>query len=184
MRFSSAFKQSSSLKTKGFKTSNFSPKQKQICFDYAMKSVNLQHFIFTNFLFRKSPTLKLVRTQYFNLKNGKFNLEDSSKYAPSIVNLSNPYLELKLKTIIEKTRNVKVDKLPIIYKFKSKEMPEFQIYVANNLNNEYEVLAIDLYHLLIPAPDKSRGEKTEHSQEKYDSVKFADYNLSEIVNKS
>ena len=82
---------------------------------------------------------------------------------------------------MEKTRNIKVDKLPpAVYKYKNKENYEFQIYVANNTSGDYEVLAIDIYHLLIPAPDKQRKETTEHSKEKYETFKLANYDLTEI----
>lgn len=180
MQFSSRFAPTTTLHTTGLKVSGFKTTTKKVNFDFAMNSVNLPSFDFTNFLVKKSPLVKFVRGEYIKLLDNKIDLDDSTLYAPTLVSYSDPLLKLKLITIIEKTRNTKVDKLPMIYKFKNKENQNFQIYVANDITNNYEVLAIDLYHLLIPAPDKSRGETVEHSKEKYEKYKLADYNLSEI----
>ncbi len=181
MPFSSRFATTSTLHTTGLKVSGFKTTTKKVNFDFAMKSVNFPSLNFTNFFVKKSPLIKFVRGEYIRLVDNKINLDDHTLYAPALVTYNNdPLLKLKLITIIEKTRNIKVDRLPIIYKFKNKENPEVQIYVANDITNNYEVLAIDLYHLLIPAPDKSRGETVEHSKEKYEKYKLADYNLSEI----
>jgi len=180
MQFSSQFSKFNSLNTSGFKTSNFKATKKNVNFNNAMNSVNLSMFNFTNFFYKKSPLVKAFKKEYGGLKNGSIDIDDNNKYAATIVNYSDRALELKIKTIIEKTRNVRVNQLPLMYKYKNKQNPELQFYVANNTNNEYEVLAIDLYHLLIPAPDKSRHETTEHSKEKYEQYKLADYNLSEL----
>ena len=181
MQFSSRFSNSNSLNPIGFKPSKFKSIKKDINFDYAMKSVNLDMLNFTNFFTKKSALIKFFKKEYSCLKNGSVDIDDNTKYVATIVNYKDPALELKIKLIIENTRKIKVDKLPkIIYKYKNRTNPEVQFYVTNNIQNEYEVLAIDLYHLLIPAPDKSRNEKKEHSREKYEKYKYADYDLAEL----
>jgi len=181
MQFSSKFSNTKNFSNSSFKTNKFKVVTKNVNFGNAMKSVNIDVLNFTNYLVKGSPLVKFVRKQYMDLENQRVDINDQKKYIPTIVNFNNPFLTFKLTTIIEKTRRIKVDKLPqIVYKYKCKENPEFQIYVANNTNNEYEVLAIDLYHLIIPAPDITKKETSEHSKEKYETFKLANYDLSEI----
>ena len=179
MKFNSNFS-NNSLKISNFKTSSLKAKVKEVDFSKAMNSVNLETFCFTNFFIKKSVLIKFVRGELIQIINKTIDLEDYKIYSSSLVDYNDLYLNLKLKTIIEKTTGNRLKELPVIYKFKNKENPNFQIYAKKDINNNYEVLAIDLHHLLIVAPDKSRGEKKERSKEKYDGLKLADYNLSKI----
>ena len=68
MKFSSLFKETSFNGTPTLKVTNFKAKTKQISFNNCMKSVNLEPFLFTNFLMKKTPIVKIVKTHYHNLK--------------------------------------------------------------------------------------------------------------------
>ena len=74
--------------------------------------------------------------------------------------------------------NIRV--IPTLYKFKELNTKELQYYVEKIDVDNFIVRFIDLYHLVIPAPDYERGEKEEHSKEKYEFHKNDSINLSEI----
>lgn len=181
MQFNSVFSNNNIFNSSSFKTSEFKLTNKKVNFSKAMKSVNFESLYFTNYLAKKSPLIKFVRKQYCCIINGTLSINDENKFKPSFVNLDNEYLKLKLLSVIQKTRGISHYKLPpAIYKYKCLENKEFQLYIANN-DDEYEMLVIDTYHLMIPAPDKDKNEKKEHSKEKYNLHKLDDYDLSEII---
>lgn len=85
----------------------------------------------------------------------------------------------KIEQIVFKTRAVKKE-CNLIYRFKNNLNPAFQLYVDKVDNNNYDVLIIDLYHLVIPAAYKYYGKKVADLKADYDKVKNNSICLSEI----
>lgn len=157
----------------------FDDQKEIIDIDEALKSVNLPEHFFTNFFKgRKDPMFKFVKTQYAYIKSDKFKILENYELKDVVYkdNLS----EEKIIDIVKCTFDKDVN-LNTIYRFKNYENPAFQLYVNKESNNNYKVIIIDLYHLVIPAADRGKGRKKADIENDYNEKKLNDYCLSNII---
>lgn len=156
----------------------FDDSKEIINYKLALKSVNLPEHYFCNFFkSKKCDMYKFVKRELSAMKYDNYNVYDRFKLkdVEYTYNLS----EDKINDIVFATygeyKNIK-----FIYRLKHNDNPAFQLYV-NKINlNEYEVLIIDLYHLVIPAADKAKGKKIADIITDYDCVKNYNFCLSNL----
>ena len=153
----------------------------KIDFGESLKSVNIENYMFTNYFANKKLFYKFVKNNIKGIVNNRISLVDSSLFETKLVNVDNDlFLKLKIESILNLTSENRVRVIPTLYKFKELNNKELQYYVEKIDVDNFIVRFIDLYHLVIPAPDYERGEKEEHSKEKYEFHKNDSINLSEI----
>ncbi len=170
---------------KNIKTNNsrnmFGSPTCKIDFGESLKSVNIEMCMFTNYFANKKIFYKFVKKNINDIVNNRISLVDSNFFETKLVNIDNDFfLELKIENILKLTTEKKVRTIPTLYKFKELNNKELQYYVEKIDVDNFVVRFIDLYHLVIPAPDYERGETREHSKEKYELHKNDKINLSEI----
>lgn len=178
-------KQYSIKNTKNHNTKNqnlFGNKNVSIDFGKSLKSVNVDEpYMFTNYFENKNTRYKFVRKNISDIINERISLVDRSLFEMKFVNMEKHcFLSLKINEILHLTTGKKIHTNPILYKFKDKINKELQYYVEKKDVDNFEVKFIDIYHLVIPAPNRDIGETEEHSQETYEYHKYDDICLSEI----
>ena len=153
----------------------------KIDFGESLKSVNIEMYSFTNYFANKKIFYKFVKKNINDIVNDRISLVDSNLFETKLVNIDNDFfLKLKIENILGLMSEKKIRVIPTLYKFKELNNKELQYYVEKIDVDNFIVRFIDLYHLVIPAPDYEKGETEEHSKEKYESHKNDDFNLSEI----
>lgn len=88
-------------------------------------------------------------------------------------------MNLLLK-ILSDNLNKKVKRLPIIYRLYNISNPDLQFYYYEANEKVYRIVAVDLFHLLMPANDKERPYVKNNGIYKYNENKNNDICLSEI----
>ena len=161
-----------------FKRKNiFGEKEPNIFFNSNIKSINLPNFYFTNFIdSKRSPMVKFLKSQkygfeaktididtYYEIKNIKYNTEQK-----------------KIDKILLETLNMESISTSLIFRLKSKRNTGVHFFFLDDLHGNYEVLFIDLYHMVLPAPDSERGEDVPNPKENYERHETANYCLSNI----
>ena len=158
----------------------FDDSKEKFNFDNAYKSVNIPKYYFTNYLdSKKSNFYKFIRRQSKLMLNANYSIFDNFELKD--VNYGANLKKEKIEQIVFETRAIKRE-CNLIYRFKNNLNPAFQLYVDKVDNNNYDVLIIDLYHLVIPAADKYYGKKVADLKADYDKVKNNSICLSEIKN--
>ena len=179
-------KQSSFKRQKNINTQNynyFGNRDVNVEFATSLKSVNTGNLsCFTNFFpTRKCNNYKFVKKNIGDIVSNKITLVDDNLYEMRLVEFADNYfLEMKIRDIMECTFGNKVRNIPILYKFKELNNKELQYYVEKKDADNFEVKFIDIYHLVIPAPNKYIGETKENSAETYERHKNDKVCLSEI----
>lgn len=153
-----------------------------IDFGKSLKSVNTgDMYMFTNFFENKGVRYKFAKKNISSIINNKISLVNEDLFEMKLVNLENDYfLNLKIDEILYLTTGKRIRKMPTLYKFKDKINKELQYYVEKKDTDNFEIKFIDIYHLVIPAPNYDLGETEEHSQKIYEIHKYGDVCLSEI----
>ena len=152
-----------------------------IDFASALKSVNNETYYFTNFFPNKKIYFRFVKTNIKSILYGNIDLMDEESFEMKLVNLEKElFIKLRVQDILQQTHNKRFAIIPELYKFKELKNKELQYYIEKKDASNFEVKFIDIYHLVIPAADKAKGETEEHSQEKYEDNKNNTVCLSEI----
>lgn len=158
----------------------FDTSKETVEIDEAMKSVNLPNHMFSNFLKgHKDPMFKFTKEHYYSIKNNRYNIFE--EFELKDVEFKENLSKEKLVDIVNSTFDRELQ-FNTVYRFKHRGNPKFQLYVNKENNNFYKVIIIDLYHLVIPAIDRSRERKKADIKADYEAVKNYDYCLSNLKN--
>ncbi len=126
-------------------------------FSKALYSVNIKSLEFTNyFRSKKEPMFKYVKSEYKKLLSHRADLDD--EYEMKLVNVDDKFNEIKITKIFTETHQIKLLKLPLIYKLKNKINPNLQFFVMSE-NSIFKVCFIDIYHLAIPTKEQDAKSK-------------------------
>lgn len=87
---------------------------------------------------------------------------------------------MKIDNILGNTIGSASISASLLFRLKSINNPAVQFFFLDDLNGNYEVLFVDIYHLVLPAPDKGHKEKKANPKKTYDEHKLAKYCLSNI----
>ena len=156
----------------------FDDTKEKIEIDKALISVHLPSYNFSNyFRSKKDIMFKFVKREYMMMNNDKYNILDH--FELKNVDFGGNLSRDKMDQIIEKTFGSKIH-IYSIYRFKNLLNPAFQLYVNKDNNNDFKVVVIDLYHLMIPAADRFRGKKIADLISDYEAVKDYSVCLSNI----
>lgn len=113
-------------------------------------SVNYSDLEFINFLTQEGSDDQKDLLQELNLVLVNANNFLQSHFEVSDLETRKVHTDRVLK-IINRQNNGKINEITELIKCKSKQKPEFQIYLkCNNYNNTLEIYLIDLYHLGLP----------------------------------
>ena len=157
----------------------FDDTKEELEIDNALKSIHLPVYCFSNFLkSEKDVMFKFVRSEYKKMNNINYNIFEHFELKNVDFNRKNISQE-KVSKITEETFGSKMQ-INMIYRFKNLSNPAFQLYISKQNNDDFKVIIIDLYHLVIPAADKSKGRKTADLKADYDDVKNYNVCLSNI----
>lgn len=160
----------------------FGKKDCDIKFSKALKSVDTGDLTcFTNFFpSKKCNNYKFVKKNINDILSGQISLADEQNFEMKLVQIDGYFLEMKIKEIIKRTTGERIQDIPELYKFKEIHNKELQYYIVKIDSDNFEVKFIDIYHLVIPSPNKELGEITEQSKVKYHDHKMDKICLSEI----
>lgn len=142
-------------------------------FSYSLSSVSIEALEFTNFFpSRKGSLFEFVQKKCKELKYGNVDLDN--EYEMKFVNVEDTFVKLKIKTIYEKTQNIKINELPRMYKLKNLINAELQFYVML-CDKRFKVCFIDIYHLAIPV--RGQNTKSKFYEHKNDHINLNEFNL-------
>ena len=86
----------------------------------------------------------------------------------------------KISDILSQTIGYNNINYSMLWRLKFISNPEIQFFFLDDLSGNYEVLIIDIYHLIIPAADKDYHEKHANPKKKYFEHQNANYDLKHI----
>ena len=158
-------------------------KATDIYFNPNIKSVDIPEEFFTNYIdSRKSLIVKTIKNERRRIltKEVDYNREYEVK---DIINKSNEYK--KIDKILKKTVGAVSINYNFLWRMKYISNPELQFFFYEKLNGTFEILIIDIYHLIVTAADRDHGEIVANPKKKYkehhkDNPEKTMYNLSEI----
>lgn len=159
----------------------FGESEPNIFFNEEIKSINLPKYYFINFIdSKKDPLVNFLKRERrrFLKKEIKFDSEYEIK---NIINKTNE--QKKIDEIIKNTTGKTGIGVSLVFRLKSIYNPNVQFFFLDDLKGNYEVLFIDVYHLVLPAPDKLHKELFAKPQKKYNEHKNARYDIKEIFHK-
>lgn len=151
----------------------------KISFNKNIKSTNLAKHTFVNYINSKNKTLiKKLRTDERKFIDGLFDFDKDFKikYLLDENNMQKKFDDILLSTIGTTTNVLSCVRL------KTLGNVSLQYIVSDNFTGTYEIIAIDLYHLLVFAADKSRGEKKPKPKRAYNEHKNDDKCISKVLN--
>lgn len=151
----------------------------KISFNKNIKSTNLAKHTFVNYINSKNKTLiKKIRTDERKFIEGLFDFDKDFKikYLLDENNMQKKFDDILLSTIGTTTNVLSCVRL------KTLGNVSLQYIVSDNFTGTYEIIAIDLYHLLVFAADKSRGEKKPKPKRAYNEHKNDDKCISKVLN--
>lgn len=148
-------------------------------FSACKKSSKFPEEKFTNFFKNRKELFKYVRKEHYRFLNKEFNLQDGLLEEYEIKHFGGNRMKL-LSKIISDNANKKIGRLPIIYRLCNIYNPELQFYYYEATENVYRIVAIDLFHLLMPANDKERPDFKNDGVSKYKENENNNICLSEI----
>lgn len=159
----------------------FGDKEPNIFFNEDIKSTNLPKYYFTNYIDnRKNPVVKFLKNERrkFITKTVSFDEEYEIK---GIKNKSNE--QKKIDEILFSTLSLPSINISLLARLKSKVNPSVQFFFYDDLQGNYEVLFVDIYHLVLPAPDKSHHEIFANPKKKYKEHENDSFDISNIFHK-
>ena len=151
----------------------------KISFNKNIKSTNLSEHKFVNYINSKNKLLiKRLRTDERKFIDGLFDFDKDFeiKYLLDENNMQTKFEDILLNTLGTTTSVLSCVRL------KTPGNVSLQYIVSDNFTGAYEIIVIDLYHLLVFAADKSRGEKKPKPKKTYNEHKNDDKCLSEVLN--
>lgn len=163
--------------TNGLKKNIFGEKSPNVFFNSNIKSTNLPNFYFTNYLDNKRvPMVNCLKKEKRRILNKTLNYDN--EYEIKTINTNRE--QLKIDTILKST--IGISNIPVsrILRLKSVYNPDLQFFFLDDKKGNYEVIFIDIYHLVLPAPNKLYKEKKANPKKKYEEHKNAAYCLSNI----
>lgn len=149
-------------------------------FNDGIKSTNLPKYYFTNFIDnRKSPIINFLKKERRRFLKKEVDIDN--EYQIKFIEKNNE--QLKVDEILKTTINRESIPIMTLCRLKSVSNPEVQFFFLDDLNGNYEVLFIDIYHLVLPAPDREHNEKYPNPKKHYEQHKNASYCMSNIFHK-
>ena len=155
----------------------------RVDFSDALNSVDMPEILFNNFLeSRRAPMTKYFKSQYNRiLYNENYNLLNDYEIKPVKGNA----LYKKLSKIVDKTSGQHYEYNEMFFRLKNINRksqfynPGLQFYYILK-DNTYKIIAIDLYHMIIPAHNRDYYDAPKNPIENYETHKLGIYNLSEF----
>ena len=152
-----------------------------IDFSEALESVDMPNILFNNFFeSKKSPMVKYFKTQYRKMVNSEnYDLLKDYQIIPVRGNAN----YRKISKIVKKTSGKSYEYNELFFRLKNinKETGLYnaglQFYYVAQENN-FKVIAIDLYHMVIPAHNKDYPDAPKNPNDNYKKHKNGKYNLS------
>ena len=153
----------------------FGDKNLKLSFKSNIKSVDIPNIYFNNYFKGNDSYYSFFKKEYSRIINGNFDIETYNIKGLSLTknNLYNRISKVFLETYGYTYR------LPYLHRISKKNNEIFQIIYTDD---NYEIIIVDLYHLLIPAIDHEHKEKNKNLKKHYDEVKNNKYNLNNIFN--
>lgn len=165
------------LKTKNI----FGEKQPKVVFNANIKSTNLHRYYFTNYIDnKKSPIVKTLKSQRRKMLSMQVDY-DKDYEIKNILYKKNE--KAKINDILQNTIGTTDISFSMLYRLKYIDNPEIQFFFLDNTGGIYEVILIDIYHLVLPAPNKARHENKANPKQIYSLHKNAQYCLSNIFHR-
>ena len=156
----------------------FGDKNLTLKFNHNMKSINLSNYNFINFLLVEDKIyIKFLKKEINRIENNTFDILE--EYNDKMIGMS-PQLKTKIKDIYFQTYGKKIN-LPYLKRLTKKSNERFQLYYYKVSDNNYLIIIVDLYHLLIPAADKSHNEKKKNPKQTYEKYKLANYDIAKLL---
>lgn len=171
-----------SLTNGNVKTKNiFGEKEPNVFFHDNIKSTNLKKFLFTNYLDNKKvPLVKALQTERRRILRKEVNYEEEYE----IKNIEYRKNEKnKIDAILFDTIGIEKIDYSMLWRLKYKYNPAIQFFFLDDFHGNYEVLIVDIYHLVCPAPDREHGEIFANPKKTYKDHKDAKYNINNIFHK-
>lgn len=148
-------------------------------FSACKKSSKFPEDNFTNFFKNRKELYKYVKKEHYKFSNMVFDSQDGILEEYEIKNFGGKRMKLLTK-IISDNMDKKVERLPIIYRLCNKFNKELQFYYYEASEHVYRIVAVDLFHLLMPANDKERHDVKNDGVFRYKENEKNDICLSEI----
>lgn len=144
------------------------------------KSSKFEEYNFTNYFKNRKELFKYVKKEYNKFLNNRFDLDEGLLEEYEIKHFGGERRKL-LSKIIADNLNKKIGRLPIVYRLCNRNNKELQFYYYEANKNVYRIVAIDIFHLLMPANDRERTGIKNDGVNKYNENKNNTICLSEIV---
>lgn len=151
-------------------------------FSACKKSSNIAEDNFTNYFKNRKELYKYVKREYLRFRNNDFDLNDGLLEEYELKHFGGKRMKVLAKILMDNS-NKKIGKLPIIYRLCNKNNKEIQFYYYEANPNVYRIVAIDIFHLLMPANDSERTDFKNDGINKYNENKNNSICLSEFINK-
>lgn len=160
----------------------FGKSNPNVIFNDRIKSVNIPKCNFTNYLHgKKSPLTKTLNQLNNRIKNNYVNYD--VEFEIKKIDRINEE-KYKIKNILHKTYgNNSIDYNKFL-RLKYRKNPEIQFFFLDDLNGNYEVIIVDIYHLVLAAIDRERHEEYAKPWEKYALHCDAYYCISNVFQKT
>lgn len=174
--------QKSLINNNNLKTKNiFGEKNPNVFFSKDIKSVDLPKYYFTNFIdSSKDPLVSFLKSERRKILKKEMDF-DKEYEIKDVINKTNE--QKKIDAIIFNTLNLLNIPVSTIFRLKSVYNPNVQFFFLDDYQGNYEILFIDVYHLVLPAPDKSHHEIFANPKKRYKEHQNAKYDLNNIFNK-
>ena len=144
------------------------------------KSSKFETYNFTNYFKNRKELYKFVKKEYSKFLYNRFGSNNDLLEEYEIKHFGGKRKKL-LKKIMEDNLNRKIINLPIVFRLCNRQNKELQFYYYEANKNVYRIVAIDIFHLLMPANDKEKPDIRNDGINKYNQNKNNDICLSEIL---
>ena len=170
----SILQRASNLKMKNI----FGEDEPNIFFNSNIKSTRIPAMSFTNYIdSKKSPIVSALKRE--RRKILKKQVDYDKEY--EIKNIDYKTNEKKkIEKILKNTLGISLPNYSLLWRLKYLENPEIQFFFVDNLNGSYEILFVDIYHLVLPASNKLNKKKKANPKKKYKEHEKANFCLSNI----
>lgn len=159
----------------------FDEKNPKVKFNQNICSIDLPQYFFINYIDDgRKPIVKKLKNEKRRFTNNLIDYEEEYEIKPVLQKKNE---QKKIDAILQGTIGMSTVDLNFLWRLKCYANPALQFFFLDKKDGTYEVLMIDVYHLLIPAADKDHGEKKANPKKTYQEHKDAKYNLSEIFSK-
>lgn len=151
----------------------------KISYNKNIKSTNLVKHKFVNYINSKNKALiKKLKTDERKFIDGLFDFDKDFKIKYL---LDENNMQAKFDDILLNTLGTTTNVLSCV-RLKTPGNVSLQYIVSDNFTGAYEIIVIDLYHLLVFAADKSRGEKKPKPKRTYNEHKDDNKCISKVLN--